>query len=79
MRPGESAGLVTEIEGCSDRTATDVDEDKAVHNDKRESISMKEGVSVLVIMFAYRADCEGNRTKSRGRKRRGKEVFIALK
>ena len=79
MRPGESAGLVTEIEGCSGRTATDVDLDEALHNGKRESIRVKEGVSVLVIMFAYRADCGGNRRKSRERKRRGKEVFIARK
>ena len=38
-------GLVTEMQGCSGRTARDVDEDEAVHADKRESTSMKEGVT----------------------------------
>ena len=37
-------GLVTEMQGCSGRTARDMDEDEAVHTDKRESTSVKEGV-----------------------------------
>lgn len=37
-------GLVTEMQGCSGRTARDVDEDEAVHTDERESTGVKEGV-----------------------------------
>lgn len=44
MRPGESVGLATEMQGCSGRTGRDMDEDEAVHTDKRESTSVKEGV-----------------------------------
>lgn len=70
MRPRESAGLIPEMEVCSGKIATDVDEDKDLHADQRESTSMKEGISLLVITCERRADCGDNERKiQRGRER----------
>lgn len=47
------------MQGCSGRTARDVDEDEAVHADKREH--QREGRSHgSVVMFAHRAGCGDN-------------------
>lgn len=72
-------GLVTEMQGCSGRTARDVDEDEAVHTDE-EREHRREGRSHgSVRISAHRAGCGDNPEGTRRQEgERGKD-FTARK